>query len=85
MTRRAAVGKVPSAQVVLVFVDNEGPPQKVKGCDPLQEIRIGTLCGLDISEVACVTFLVRAARGSPMSTRRTLVIVLAGPQTALSP
>jgi hypothetical protein len=83
MTRRAAVGKVPSAQVVLVFVDNEGPPQKVKGCDPLQEIRIGAP-PFYVAQVTRMAFSFRARRAS-VFTRRTLVIVLAGPQTALSP
>jgi len=41
MARGAAVRKVTEAEVILVFVDNEGAPHQVGRLDPLQEIRIG--------------------------------------------
>ena len=86
MTRGAAVGKIAETQVVLVFVDNEGPTYQVQRSHPLQKIRIGTFCGFDVAQVARMAFCRRAwARSPPVFTRRALVIVVAGPQTALPP
>jgi hypothetical protein len=83
MARRVTVRKAASTQVVLVLVDNEGPSQKVKGRDSLQEIRIGAP-PFYISQVARMAFSFRARR-TTMAARPPLVIVLAGPQAALAP